>query len=73
MGGVVEKNHAVNAPHIVLKIGIVKYHGAFVRRRRKCSHEHNGGVWWQKWGKGYGFDFLGHGGSLKWVFRLHFS
>ena len=56
MRGVVEKDDAVHAPHVVLEIGVVKRHGAFVGRRRERAHQHYGGVRRQHGRIGQGFD-----------------
>ena len=69
MAGVVKKHDAIHAPHIILEIGIVKRHAAFVGGRGEGAHQHHRGVRRQKGREGEGFD----DGGVVCVCVFHFQ
>ena len=61
--GVVVVDGAIDAPHVVLVVRVVKFHAAFFGRRREAAAHHHGGVRRQHRREGVGFDVH----DLGWV------
>ena len=71
IAGIIEKHQPVNAPHIVLEIGVVKRHAALGRSGRESAHHHHAGVRRQHRGERVGFNreiIHGISGRLKLYF-----
>ena len=57
--GVIVEDGAVNAPHVVLVVGVMECHAALVGGRREAAAHHHGGVFRQYRREGMGFDVHG--------------
>ena len=60
--GVIVEDGAVNAPHVVLVVGVVECHAALVGGGWEAAAHHHGGVFRQYRREGVGFDVHGRDG-----------